>query len=427
TQATEQTQATQQTQQTEQTQATQQTQQTQATQQSQATDKLTASVKLNGVEVKTLEVTESSITVSYSLKADKLITDGDLALSYDGTKLTLTDVTLPNIKSNVTKSPALTANPYLINFTGVNQSTHSGTYDFTNGAVLLTAKFSVKSGSVGTADVNLEIKELDALVNDVATSYFSDSAATTEGQALVPSLSNPTVENGTATEQTQATQPTSETQATQPTSQTQATQPTSETQATQPTSQTQATQPTSPSQTPTQGPQTTIKLTAAKKQIYVNASTTVKATVNYGYGATSFKSSNTKVATVSAAGKVTGKKAGTVTITATNNGKVATVKIKVVKRANTMTVKAKTITAKSAKKMTFTKAKAFTIKKAKGKVTFTKKSGNKKITINKKTGKITVKKGLKKGTYKVKIKVRAAGNTVYKAKTKTVTVKVKVK
>ena len=42
------------------------------------------------------------------------------------------------------------------------------------------------------------------------------------------------------------------------------------------------------------------------------------------------------------------------------------------------------------------------------------------------TGKVTVKKGLKKGTYGVKTKVTAAGNANYKALTKTVTFKVKV-
>ena len=222
--------------------------------------------------------------------------------------------------------------------------------------------------------------------------------------------------------QTQATQP--QTQATQP--QTQATQP--QTQATQP--QTQATQPTQTqaTQQPTQAPATTIKVTAAKKTIYVNASTIVKATVTNGVGTTTFKSSNTKVATVTASGKVVGKKAGSVTITAKNNGKTASVKIKVVKRTNPMTVKAKTVKANANKKTVIKKTKAFTIKKAKGKVTFKKVKGDKKITINKKTGKITVKKGLKKGkTYKFKVKVTAKGNTVYKAKSKTVTVKIKVK
>ncbi|MBR1730889.1 MAG: Ig-like domain-containing protein, partial [Ruminococcus sp.] len=98
---------------------------------------------------------------------------------------------------------------------------------------------------------------------------------------------------------------------------------------------------------------TTITLKAAKTKITVGSSTTVTAKVNNPVGATTFKSSNTKVAAVNAAGKVTGKKAGTVTITAANNGKVATVKITVVKKGNTLKVKAKTLTANSKKKTTF--------------------------------------------------------------------------
>ena len=43
-------------------------------------------------------------------------------------------------------------------------------------------------------------------------------------------------------------------------------------------------------------------------------------------------------------------------------------------------------------------------------------------------GKVTVKKGLKKGTYKVNVKLSAAGNTNYKAaKAKTINLIVKVK
>ena len=73
-----------------------------------------------------------------------------------------------------------------------------------------------------------------------------------------------------------------------------------------------------------------------------------------------------------------------------------------------------------------TQAVKFT-RSGQGKMTYSKASGNKKITINKKTGKITVKKGLKKGTYKVKMKVRAAGNTNYNAAVKSVSFKIKVK
>jgi hypothetical protein len=109
-----------------------------------------------------------------------------------------------------------------------------------------------------------------------------------------------------------------------------------------------------------------------------------------------------------------------------------------VKKANTLKVKAKKPTVKYSKlkkkKQTIAVKKAMTVSEAKGKVTYkisSVKKGNKsykkKFSINAKTGKITIKKGLKKGTYKVKIKVKAAGNSTYKAATKTVTVKIKVK
>ena len=97
------------------------------------------------------------------------------------------------------------------------------------------------------------------------------------------------------------------------------------------------------------------------------------------------------------------------------------------KAANTLKTKARKATVKKSavKKKTqylgVTKVIAFT-SKGQGAKTYVKKSGNKKITIAQKTGKVTVKKGLKKGTYKVKVRIKAAGNANYKASTwKTVT------
>jgi len=42
-----------------------------------------------------------------------------------------------------------------------------------------------------------------------------------------------------------------------------------------------------------------------------------------------------------------------------------------------------------------------------------KRSFKKYFKINKTTGKVTIRKGLKKGTYKVKVKVKALGNSNY--------------
>ena len=71
-----------------------------------------------------------------------------------------------------------------------------------------------------------------------------------------------------------------------------------------------------------------------------------------------------------------------------------------------VTTKSKTIKVSKLKKSNQT----FTIKTdATGDVTFKKVSGDKKITVAK-NGKVTVKKGLKKGTYTLKVKV--TGKTV---------------
>ena len=103
----------------------------------------------------------------------------------------------------------------------------------------------------------------------------------------------------------------------------------------------------------------------------------------------------------------------------------------IAKISNTITVKGKTakVKYKKIKKKTqkISRSKVMTIKKAKGKLSYKKVKGNKKITIDKKNGKVTVKKKLKKGTYKIKAKVKAAGTTNYKARTKTVTFKIIVK
>ena len=101
-------------------------------------------------------------------------------------------------------------------------------------------------------------------------------------------------------------------------------------------------------------------------------------------------------------------------------------------KENPMTVKGKTakVKYKKVRKKTRTVAvsKVLNITKGTGPYLFVKLSGKKKITINKTTGKVTVKKKLKKGTYKVKVKVMSKGNATYKASSwKTVTFKIKVK
>ena len=110
------------------------------------------------------------------------------------------------------------------------------------------------------------------------------------------------------------------------------------------------------------------------------------------------------------------------------------------KKTNTLKAKGKTIKARYSKirkkTLKYKKAKAVKVTKPVGKVTYKRvkvtakkkllKQAKAKIKVAK-NGKITLKKGLKKGTYKIRVKVKAVGNKYYKAGTKTVTVKIVVK
>ncbi len=100
----------------------------------------------------------------------------------------------------------------------------------------------------------------------------------------------------------------------------------------------------------------------------------------------------------------------------------------IAKADQSLAAKASTKTVKKAKvKKKAQNVSAIKVTGAQGKVTYAKASGSAKLKVNASNGKITVKKKAKKGTYKVKVVVKAAGNGNYNAATKTVTVKVKVK
>lgn len=150
--------------------------------------------------------------------------------------------------------------------------------------------------------------------------------------------------------------------------------------------------------------------------------------------AMTYKSSNTKVATVDSKGRVTIKAAGTAKITitakATSSYKAATktLTVKVAKAAPVLKTKitSKNVSYNALRK----KAQVFTLGasvSSKGKLTYAKTAGSSAFTVNKTNGKITVKKGLKKGTYKIKVKISAKATAKYNAGTKTVLVTVRVK
>ena len=76
------------------------------------------------------------------------------------------------------------------------------------------------------------------------------------------------------------------------------------------------------------------------------------------------------------------------------------------------------------------KAATFMIKYNKtngsGKATFKKTGGSPKLTVSK-AGKVKIRKGTKKGTYKIKVKISVAANKRFKAKSAKKTIKVRIK
>lgn len=116
------------------------------------------------------------------------------------------------------------------------------------------------------------------------------------------------------------------------------------------------------------------------------------------------------------------------------NAKAVKVKFKKLKKKTQTIKRANAITLTSPqgnvtyKKISVTYKKAKSVKMSKKALKKYNKKAAKKIAINAKTDKITIKKGLKKGIYNVKVQVRAAGNAGYNASDwKPVTFKITVR
>ena len=179
-----------------------------------------------------------------------------------------------------------------------------------------------------------------------------------------------------------------------------------------------------------------------------------------GNGKLAYLSSNSFVAAVDESGTVTVGQEGTAVITVSCSGtdtceEADDVQVRVTvsekqaaapaqqagaspgssagKAANPLKLQAKKAVVKYSKvkkrKVVLKRSKVLAVKNAKGKLTFSKvkKGSSKFLSVNKKTGNVTVAKKTKRGTYKLKVKVKAAGNDAYKSADKTATVKVVVK
>ena len=159
---------------------------------------------------------------------------------------------------------------------------------------------------------------------------------------------------------------------------------------------------------------TKITLSSTKKTLGIGEKYTLSVKLSPGgsyYGGITYKSSNTKVATVNSSGKITAKKKGTAYITVkTVNGKTAKIKITVKKAPSKITLSAKSKTVK--KNKTYT-VKAKLPSGSAGGITY--KSSNTKVATVNSRGKITAKK---KGTAYITAKT-------YNGKTAKIKIKVK--
>ena len=103
----------------------------------------------------------------------------------------------------------------------------------------------------------------------------------------------------------------------------------------------------------------------------------------------------------------------------------------IAKAPQNMTVFTKEITVKysklSKKQQTIKMDKVFNINNIHGNLSFRKVAGNPKIKIGSKNGTLIVKKGIKRGPYKVRVRVNAEGNRNFKPAHKTVVVRIVIK
>ena len=149
----------------------------------------------------------------------------------------------------------------------------------------------------------------------------------------------------------------------------------------------------------------TITLNKKSTSIYKDCSTTLTATVKGKSKTVTWSSSDKAVATVSSSGKVTGKKVGTVTITAKANGVKATCTVKVLKPTITLNKTKLTLYINTSEKLIATvKGKSKTVTWSSSRTSVAKVSSNGTVTaLNDGTTTITASCNGVKATCKVTV------------------------
>lgn len=396
---------------------------------------LAPTIKISAETVKPGETSD----VSVELIENPGIVSATLSVSFDKDALTLTAVKDMGLLGTQSHKDKLVS-PYSLVW--VNDT---ATENFNNNGVIAVLTFKVNENAAQKAypiKVSYDFDNYDIYDKDLKQIEFrtQDGSITVKSAETKPTESKPTATESKPTEpkstvteskptepkptvtESKPTEPTvtepSETKPTEPA----VTEPTEPT-ATEPTVTTPtATEPTV--QEPTE-PVTEDKIDISdwyveglKNKTYNGKKQKQKLTVTDGYG----------VATVKVSYK-NNKNAGTATVTITGTGDyegtiAKTFKIK--KAANPMKL---SYQKKIVKSSTLRKKSAVVIKivptGAAGKVTYTVTKQNKRLSVNSK-GQIIAKKGTKKGTYTIKIKISAKGNSNYKSLSKNVTFKIKV-
>ncbi len=267
---------------------------------------------------------EKSVTVSYYLTAPMLLESSQGILTYDSGKLELQSFDLPSIPGKVINTKD--ANKIYYNFTCINAETKSGSFDFKNGGVFVTATFNVIPGASGNTKVNLVIDELDGYEEGEEVSFFTNGAISAqEKERIITSVKfSADTENITAAtdifeENTEQAQPETRDPESlyEPTEEgSAAAEITEETTI----SDEDVTEPftVAPTEAPTQAAPKTAQKISAKDYVKINGSKSFKINAKAsGGGKLSYSSGNRKVAQVSSDGKVSLKGCGKAVITIT--------------------------------------------------------------------------------------------------------------
>lgn len=121
-------------------------------------------------EAKSEHNAEKNLTVFYYLSAPYMIESAQGLLTYDASVLKLKSFKLPNIPSAVINTKP--ENKAYYNFMGLDADNKSGSFDFKNGGIFVTASFDVVQGASGKTEVDLSVDEMEGYESGKNYSFF---------------------------------------------------------------------------------------------------------------------------------------------------------------------------------------------------------------------------------------------------------------